>query len=321
MEERLLALLRLAVKYKATDIHFEMKYFEVTIDMRIDGNFHRVKRQIGDDKLIRYLQYLANLDIGNLLEPQTGQFEMEVDNNLLSLRFAVINTVNSTTAVLRILNSNINIEAKSLSSIKKQNDYFISLSEERNGLIVFSGATGSGKTTTLYSLLKEAKDKKIYTLEDPIEVYNDNFVQIQINEESGFDYETGIKQILRHDPDIIMIGEIRDEKAAKMAVAAANTGHLVLTTIHASSSSSIISRFSELGVNESHLYEVLLCISNQELMVLKDNSKRVFYEIMDKDEIEYFRKNKKNSESFLSVDSQIAKGKIDGLFKENNKEY
>ena len=318
MEERLLALLRLAIKYKATDIHFEMKYLEVTIDMRIDGNFHRVKRQIGDDKLIRYLQYLANLDIGNLLEPQTGQFEMEVDNNLLSLRFAVINTVNSTSAVLRILNSNINISANNLSSIKKQNEYFISLLNKRNGLIVFSGPTGSGKTTTLYSLLKVAKDKKIYTLEDPIEVFNEDFVQIQINEESGFDYEAGIKQILRHDPDIIMIGEIRDEKAAKMAVGAANTGHLVLTTIHASSASSVVSRLVDYGVNEAHLYEVLLCLVNQELMVLKDNSKRVFYEIMDKDEIAYFRKFNKNSDLFLSVDSQINKGKENGIFKEDN---
>ncbi|MDO5440731.1 MAG: ATPase, T2SS/T4P/T4SS family [Erysipelotrichaceae bacterium] len=315
MEERLLALLRLAVKYSATDIHFEMKYYEVTIDMRIDGTFHRVKSKIGDDKLIRYLQYLANLDIGNLLEPQTGQFEMEVDNKLLSLRFAVINNVNSTNGVLRILNSDNNINVDNLSNITEQNEYFKSILNERNGLIIFSGPTGSGKTTTLYSLLKSVSNKKIYTLEDPIEVFNDNFVQIQINEATNLDYEEGIKQILRHDPDIVMIGEIRDTKAAKMAVAAANTGHLVLTTIHASHASSVISRMCELGVNESHLYEVLLCLSNQEMMIKTDNSKQVVYEIMDKDEILYFRKNNITSDNFLSVDKQIKEGIANGIFK------
>lgn len=318
MEERLLALLRLALKYNATDIHFEMKYLEVSIDMRIDGSFKRVKRKLGDDKLIRYLQYLANLDVGNLLDPQTGQFEMEVDGNLLSLRFAVINNVSYTNAVLRILNSSINVEADSLSLIKSQNKYFKSLLNKRNGLIVFSGPTGSGKTTTLYSLLKSIKGKKIYTLEDPIEVYNDNFVQLQINEDSGFDYEEAIKQVLRHDPDIIMIGEIRDTKAAKMAVVAANTGHLVLTTLHASNASSIISRLVELGVNETHLYEVLLCLSNQVMMISKNNKKIVVYEIMDKKEIDYYKKNKENSKDFISIDAQLKEGYKRGIFKEDN---
>lgn len=318
MEERLLSILRLALRYKATDIHFEMKYSEVTIDMRIDGVFRRVKSKIGDDKLIRYLQYLSNLDIGNLLEPQTGQFEMEVDESLLSLRFAVINNVNYTNGVLRILNSKINVDANNLSSIEMQNKYFKSLLEKDCGLIIFSGPTGSGKTTTLYSLLNSAKGKKIYTIEDPIEVYNDDFVQLQVNEQINFNYEEAIKQILRHDPDIIMVGEIRDAKAAKMAVVAANTGHLVLTTIHSSYANSVISRMKELGVNEEHLYEELLCISNQRMMIDRNGNKLVIYEIMDKDEIEYYRKNSCNSSEFLSLSKQIEEGNRNGLFKTND---
>lgn len=317
MEERLIALLRLAIKYGATDIHFNMRYSEVVIDMRIDGSFKRVKPMLQDNKLIRYLQYLANLDVGNLLEPQTGQFEMEIDNNLLSMRFAVINSTNYVNAVLRILNSELKVTADNLSSIKSQNDYFKSLLRKRNGLIIFSGATGSGKTTTLYSLLKSVKDKKIYTLEDPIEVYNDEFIQLQINDSIDFDYEEGIKQVLRHDPDIIMVGEIRDSKAAKMAVVAANTGHLVLTTVHASSAKSTISRLIELGVNESHLYEVLLCLSNQTMLITNDNQKKVIYEIMDRNEIEYYREHKHNSESFISIDMQIKEGYQNELLKEN----
>ena len=317
MEERLLALLRLALKYNATDIHFMMRYQEVDIDMRIDGILRKVKGKFEDYKLIRYLQYLANLDSGNILTPQTGQFEMEVDGDLLSLRFAVINKVNYSNGVLRILNSKIRVSADSLSSIADQNRYFKSLLNKDCGLILFSGPTGSGKTTTLYSLLKDVRYKKIYSIEDPIEVYHDNIIQLSVNEAMDFDYAKGIKQILRHDPDIIMIGEIRDEKAAKMAVVAANTGHLVLSTIHTSRASGCISRLSELGVNEEHLYENLLCVCNQRMLVNRNNHEKVvLYEIMDRKEIEYFRMNRHNSDDFLSVEKQIEKGIKDGIFEE-----
>ena len=314
MEERLLAILRLALKYRATDIHFNMRYAEVEIFMRIDGIPRKVKAKAGDDKLIRYLQYLADLDVGNLTRPQTGQFEMELDNTVLSLRFAIVNTHNLTNGVLRILNADLKIEADHLSTRKQQNDFFRELLNRENGLILFSGPTGSGKTTTLYSFLKSVKGKVIYTIEDPIEVYNDDFVQLQVNEKIGLDYESGIRQILRHDPDIIMIGEIRDDKAARMAVRAANTGHLVLSTIHASSASSCISRMTDLGVNESHLYEMLLCLVHQRMIISRQGEKTVLYEVMDKDEIEYYRRYGHNSERFISVDTQLRKGIEDGIF-------
>ena len=318
MEERLIALLKLALKYYATDIHFYVTYQEVKIQMRINGQLIDVKSKIGDYKLIRYLQYLANLDVGNLLVPQTGQFEMEIDDSLLSLRFAVINSLNYTNGVLRILNSNIKVEANRLSHIKSQNNYFINLLNNNCGLIIFSGPTGSGKTTTLYSLLKSIKNKKIYSIEDPIEVFNDNIVQIEVNEAMGLDYAAGIKQILRHDPDIIMIGEIRDEKAAKMAVVAANTGHLVLTTLHASKASACISRMIDLGVNEDHLYENLLCLSSQRMMIDKNNKQKiVLYEIMDKYEIDFFRKNGTNSDDFNNLGKQIERGIKHDIFEKN----
>jgi len=317
MQKRLEAILRLAIKYKASDIHFETKFNQTIIELRINDDMYKIKSQRNDNKLIRYLQYKANLDIGHLLKPQTGQFEETVDDNLLSLRFAVINNVNFTSAVLRILNSSLKVDINNLSHIKEQNEYFKSLLEKDYGLVLLSGPTGSGKTTTLYSMLKSKKGLKIYTIEDPIEVYNDEFVQLQVNEAAGFDYSEGIKQILRHDPDVIMIGEIRDEKAAKMAVVAANTGHLVLSTIHASKASSCISRMIELGVNEEHLYEILVSLSNQRMLINKDKTKRVVYEIMDNEEIEYFRNNKKNSKNFINIESQINSLKKEGLLNEN----
>ena len=315
MEERLMALLRLALKYNASDIHFMTRYQETEIEMRIDGSCYKVKGKFEDYKLIRYLQYLANLDVGNLMTPQTGQFEMEVDGILLSLRFAVINKLNYSNGVLRILNSRLKINVENLSHVHHQNAYFKSLLSYSCVLVLFSGPTGSGKTTTLYSLLKSVRNKKIYTIEDPIEVYHDNLIQLEVNEKLGFDYSEGVKQILRHDPDIIMIGEIRDEKAANIAVVAANTGHLVLSTIHTSRASSSISRMCELGVNEEHLYENLICVSNQRMMFSRNSREKiVLYEIMDQKEIDYFRKHKQNSASFISIDKQVEKGRENGIF-------
>ncbi len=314
MEQRLLAILRLAVKHNASDIHFSQKYDQIEIFMRINDVIRKVKRKEGDEKLIRYLQYCSNLDVGTLNTPQTGQFEKLLDNNVLSLRFAVINTYNSTNGVLRILNSNLKVEADSLSKIDIQNKYFKDILKKDNGLILFSGATGSGKTTTLYSLLNSIEGSIIYTIEDPIEVVSDKFVQLQINEKIGFDYEAGIKQVMRHDPDIIMIGEIRDDKAAKMALRAANTGHLVLSTIHASTCASAISRMVDLGVNEEYLYEMLLCLVHQKMITNRSGERVVIYEIMDKEEIDYYRKNLKNSNIFLSIDSQIEKGIKNGIY-------
>ncbi|MBP5280223.1 MAG: Flp pilus assembly complex ATPase component TadA, partial [Erysipelotrichaceae bacterium] len=256
--------------------------------------------------------------VGNIMVPQTGQFEMEVEGILLSLRFAVISTLNNTNGVLRILNSRLKVNADNLSNIERQNAYFKSLLRKDCGLILFSGPTGSGKTTTLYSLLESVSDRKIYTIEDPIEVYHDSFVQLAVNEAIHFDYAEGVKQILRHDPDIIMIGEIRDEKAARMAVMAANTGHLVLSTIHTSRASSCISRMMELGVNEDNLYENLLCVSNQKMMVNKNNEQKiVLYEIMDRNEIEFFRKYKQNSKAFINIGMQVIAGVNNGIFAED----
>lgn len=317
MEERLLAILRLAIKYNATDIHFLLKGVSISIEMRINNEMRRLKTKYNDDKLIRYLQYLANLDLGKQLEPQTGHFEMKVDDSNLSLRFAVINGYNYCNAVLRILNHNLNFSPDSLSLVKEQNDYFKEILQRKNGLIVFSGPTGSGKTTTLYTLLKSRRGAKIYTIEDPVEIYCDDFIQLQINEAIGFDYDAGIKQLLRHDPDIIMIGEIRDSKAAKMAVVAANTGHLVLTTIHSSSAASAITRLIELGVDKEHLYEVLISISNQRMLFnTKTSKKQVFYETMDEKEIKYLKEYGKNSNKFISLHNQIEKANKDGIFAE-----
>lgn len=316
MEKRLISILKLAIKHEASDIHFTLKGHEMIIEMRINDKMVKIKTQKGDNRLIRYLQYLSNLDVGRILIPQTGQFEMVVDGVILSLRFALINNYNFSNGVLRILNSSLKVNSKRLAIYQFQNELLSKMMKEPYGLILFSGPTGSGKTTTMYTLLNDIPNSKIYTIEDPIEVYSEKYVQLQVNEALGLDYASGVRQILRHDPDIIMIGEIRDEKAAKMAVVAANTGHLVLSTIHSSTSASVISRMEELGVNEEHLMEMLICSINQRMVQTTTGHKLVIYEMMDKEELSYYHHNHHHSKSFLSIDKQLAILRKDGLINE-----
>lgn len=318
MEKRLKALLRLAIDKEATDIHFTRHYNEVKIEMRIHDKLLKVKSEYQDIRLLSYLQYFAGLDIGNLLKPQTGQFDYELDGHILSLRYALISNLNFTNGVLRILNKKLKLDPYKLSIIPKQNEILNNILKKDSGLILFSGATGSGKTTTLYSLLRAIKQRKIYTLEDPIEILYDDFVQIAINEAIGFDYCEGIKQIMRHDPDIIMIGEIRDEKAAKMAIRAANTGHLVLSSIHATSASGSINRLVELGVDINQLKEVLVLLSHQKMLYSKNNKRLVLYELMDEKELSYYFMNHRHSKGYLGIDKQI-KNYVDlGILDEKN---
>lgn len=310
MEDRLNALLHLAIKLKATDIHFTRTRAGVKIEMRVDDRIRFVKGEAKDDKMIRYLQYLANLDVGNLILPQTGQFEWFIDDHLLSLRFALIHNPHMDNAVLRILNDDLGLDVKTLSTSTDQNVFFRKMMRYRSGLYIFSGPTGSGKTTSLYTLLHGVKGKKIFTIEDPIEIHSDEFIQIGVNETIGLSLDAAIRQVLRHDPDIIMIGELRDELTAKMAIRAANTGHLVFTSIHAASCLLAIERLLELGVNKGQLYNVLVGISNQRLFKRQNSSaKVVIYETMGRDEIVYYFKNGAISPEFYTLEERIEDAK------------
>lgn len=276
MEIRLLSLLKLAIKYGASDIHFEKKYDEVTIDMRINGEFKRVKSKLGDEKLIRYLGYLANIDVGKPYEPQTGEFELEVDGSLVKLRFAIINSVDTSSGVLRILNKNHSSKDLNEDDNIKKFVEGVQNPISQGSIYIISGKVGSGKTTLAYNILKTLKNKHVYTLEDPIEVYIDDFVQLQINEETGFNVKEGVKQILRHDPDVLYL-EIRDAESAKAALMASSFC-TVLTTIHTSSCEGVIGceeaikKMIELGANKEQLLDRLGLVINVDLQE-KDGKK------------------------------------------------
>ena len=188
--------------------------------------------------------------------------------------------------------------------------------------ILMLGPTGSGKTTTLYTLLNAVQNKKIFTLEDPVEVVNEKYVQIQINEKQHMSYADGIKQLMRHDPDIIMIGEIRDETAAKMAVRCALTGHLVVSTIHSFSCVSTILRMLDLGVEKYQLKDVLKGISSQRLFEKTNGEKIGIYEYMDEKEITHYFEKGDVSDAFIPLSKQIEQALFQNeITYEQAKEY
>lgn len=317
MKKRLDALLKLALKHHASDIHFNKFKHEFRIEMRIDDHLRRVKLEPNDAKLIKYLQYLANLDLGNLVKPQTGQFEWVIDDEILSLRFALIHEFQMENAVLRILNDDKRIKLDNLSFKASDNEYLKRIIRQRAGLFIITGPTSNGKTTSLYTMLNSVKDRKIFTIEDPVEIRSNSFIQVGINEAIGLNYDEAIKQVLRHDPDIIMIGEIRDEITAKMAIRAANTGHLVVTSLHSGSCLQTISRLLELGVDYRQLKNVLVGIINQRLYKRKDqDSKLVVMEVMDKKELDYYFKNEVTSKDFKSLKDNIYEAIKKGLLDE-----
>lgn len=286
MEERFEELLALALKNKGIDIHFNIIDDQVSIVIRgINGKFD-VPSERRDIHLFNYLQYQAHLDITCLNKPQSGAFNYYYDGQFYDFRFAVLTTPRLRNGVLRILNCHNGLSLDELTYQDDVHDTFKQWLTMRSGLVIFTGLTGSGKTTTLYSLLKLARNKTVYSLEDPIEVVQENIVQLEINEKIGFSYDEGIKQILRHNPDIIMIGEIRDEKTAKMTVRAALTGCLVMTSLHAKSTVAAINRLLELGVNKSDLAESVAGIVNQQLYKkYQQDNYTCLYDILHQEEL------------------------------------
>ena len=314
MEARLNALLRLAINHQATDIHFTNWRGQVTIEMRIRDVIREVKTAPGGNKIVRYLQYLANLDVGNLLKPQTGQFEWYLDDRMLSLRFALIHNLHLENGVLRILDQQETITKTNLDFLNEKGRFFKDILNYRNGLYINSGPTGSGKTTTLYTLLHGVAKRKIFTIEDPVEIISESFIQIGINEAMGLGYDEAIKQVLRHDPDIIMIGEIRDELTAQMAIRAANTGHTVITSLHAGSCTLAIERMLELKVERGQLQNVLIGLSNQRLFPrLGSKEKIVIYETMDRRAIEEYFRTGEVPENHYSLKERIEDAQRQGL--------
>ncbi len=266
-----------AMKSGASDIHLETHAHGMTIKYRLDGVLVKVGSVPGIDtaeQLISRIKVLAELDIAERRTPQDGRFKVFMQGRDIDIRVSVIPTILGEDAVLRILDRKVHSEQAgslrlevlgfdeaALESLRK-------LAAEPYGMLLVTGPTGSGKTTTLYAALSEINngEDKIITIEDPVEYQLPGVMQIPVNEKKGLTFAKGLRAILRHDPDKILVGEIRDDETAQIAIQSALTGHLVFTTVHAHNVFDVLGRFIHMGVDSYSFVSALNGILAQRLV-------------------------------------------------------
>jgi len=245
------------------------------------------------ERMISYYKFLAQLDISERRKPQSGSFQKAMAQKPYAFRVSTLPSVFSKESlIIRLLLQNHAFPLTSLCFFKSAAHKLMELVQNRQGLLFFTGATGSGKSTSLYSLIHYCStelNRHVISLEDPVENHQGKLLQIQVNERAGITYATGLKAILRHSPDVIMIGEIRDQETAKIAIQAALTGHLVLSTIHAKDSVSCLYRLLDLGVSLEELRQTVLGIVAQVLMPLPQHQegRRALFEILSDEDLEH----------------------------------
>lgn len=264
-------ILQKAVLLNASDIHIEPFEKLLKIRMRVDGSLKEINTYNIElhSQLSTLIKLLAGMNIAEKRLPQDGRIDKDIDNNIVDLRISTIPTVHGEKIVIRILNRNTFFKSKyEIGFSDEAINKIKSMTSDMSGLIIVTGPTGSGKTTTLYSILNDFKniDKNIVTIEDPVEYKIEGINQIQVNYKYGLDFATGLKSILRQDPDIIMIGEIRDKETAQIAIRAASTGHLVISTMHTNNSVESISRLVDMGVPRYLISSVLKGVISQKLV-------------------------------------------------------
>lgn len=305
MEELFEKMIYRALSRKATDIHMILKD-KLLIKFRVFGNllkYDHLENDIGS-KLMNYIKYKSMINMNYKLLPQTGDFVVRISQKDYYLRISYLPTLDFESIVLRILNNHEPLTIDELTHLDDIKDYLYWLTNQSSGLFLISGATGSGKSTTLYTLLDEiskSENKNIITIEDPIEMHKDRCLQIELNEKLGITYHQTLRQILRHDPDVIMIGEIRDEDTAKIAITCALTGHLVLTTIHASNAILSLKRLMNLGIDKVDLRDLIIGSMSQRIKYdMKKKEVIVLSEILTKEQVKtYIDKNDVKYNDFL----------------------
>src|SRR5580693_3914941 len=266
-----------ALERRASDIHIESRDQEVAIKYRIDGVLHYAMAPIAKDwhsTIISRIKVMSELDIAERRVPQDGRFRVRYKGRLIDFRVSIMPTIHGEDAVLRVLDKesmsekfaklSLEVVGFSESDLLKFRRYI----SEPYGMVLVTGPTGSGKTTTLYAALSEIKndEDKIITIEDPVEYQIRGITQIPVNEKKGLTFARGLRSILRHDPDKIMVGEIRDQETAQIAINAALTGHLVFTTVHANNVLDVLGRFLNMGVEPYNFVSALNCILAQRLV-------------------------------------------------------
>src|SRR5436189_942295 len=266
-----------AIQRRASDIHVETQDDSVHVKYRIDGVLQPAMRPIAKQfhsSIISRIKVMAELDIAEKRVPQDGRFKLKMPGKTIDFRVSIMPSVHGEDAVIRILDKEslseqftelrLDILGFPDAELKRFRKYIA----EPYGMVLVTGPTGSGKTTTLYAALSEIKspEDKIITIEDPVEYQLKGITQIPINEKKGLTFARGLRSILRHDPDTIMVGEIRDSQTAQIAINAALTGHLVFTTVHANNVLDVLGRFLNIGVEAYQFVSALNCVLAQRLV-------------------------------------------------------
>ncbi|MCL6481581.1 MAG: GspE/PulE family protein [Firmicutes bacterium] len=275
-----------ALERRASDIHIETRDNEVAVKYRIDGVLQYAMQPLAKEwhsTILSRIKVMSELDIAERRIPQDGRFRVRYKGRFIDFRVSIMPSIHGEDAVLRVLdketlsekfrNLTLDVVGFDDEDLRKFRRYI----REPYGMVLVTGPTGSGKTTTLYAAINEIKtdEDKIVTIEDPVEYQIRGVTQIPVNEKKGLTFARGLRSILRHDPDKIMVGEIRDLETAQIAIQAALTGHLVFTTVHANNVTDVIGRFINMGVEPYNFVSALNCVLAQRLVrVICENCKR-----------------------------------------------
>ncbi|MGE0865483.1 MAG: GspE/PulE family protein [Vicinamibacterales bacterium] len=266
-----------AIQRRASDIHIETQDDAVYVKYRIDGVLQSAMRPIAKrfhSSILSRIKVMAELDIAEKRVPQDGRFRLRVPGKTIDFRVSVMPSVHGEDAVIRILDKQsmseqfTELRLDILGFPEEELRRFRKYIREPYGMVLVTGPTGSGKTTTLYAALAEIRtiEDKIITIEDPVEYQLKGITQIPINEKKGLTFARGLRSILRHDPDKVMVGEIRDPETAQIAIQSALTGHLVFTTVHANNVFDVLGRFLNMGVEPYQFISALNCVMAQRLV-------------------------------------------------------
>src|SRR5438477_2524321 len=275
-----------ALERRASDVHIEARDTEVAVKYRIDGVLQHAMQPIAKEwhsTVLSRIKVLSDLDIAERRVPQDGRFRVKYKGRYIDLRVSIMPASHGEDAVLRVLDketlsekfSSLTLDVVGFSD--EETRRFRRYIREPYGMVLVTGPTGSGKTTTLYAAINEIKsdEDKIVTIEDPVEYQLRGITQIPVNEKKGLTFARGLRSILRHDPDKIMVGEIRDQETAQIAIQSALTGHLVFTTVHANNVLDVLGRFLNMGVEPYNFVSALNCILAQRLVrVICDHCKK-----------------------------------------------
>jgi len=266
-----------ALNKRASDIHIESSQGGVVIKYRVDGVLFRATEPLDgrfQSPIISRIKVMSELDISERRIPQDGRFKVRMGDKSIDFRVSIMPSIFGEDAVIRILDKEsiaadlkgLTLEALGIS--ERERERIRRKIREPYGMVLVTGPTGSGKTTTLYAALSEInnEEEKIITIEDPVEYQLKGVVQIPVNEKKGLTFARGLRSILRHDPDKIMVGEIRDPETAQIAVQSALTGHLVFTTVHANNVFDVLGRFLHMGIDPYNFVSCLNCVAAQRLV-------------------------------------------------------